>query len=201
MKIVKTLIFLVFAIGLTSQLNAQYDYPGANDSDGTSSKNRRDREGEPRIFFGGNLGLSFGSYTYVELAPTIGYKITPRLWAGLGPKYLYVKLKNYYEYDAYGIKTFASFTILKDINETVNIGLGDIFLYAENESLNVDLYNDQSNPPVYKGRGWVNITLLGGGMRFPIGIRGGFSFMLLWDVTQNPYYYYPSPEIRIVFDY
>ena len=59
-----------------------------------------------RLFFGGNVGLSFGSLTYINVAPTIGYKITEKFGMGLGPTYTYYndrRFVNYkYETQIYG---------------------------------------------------------------------------------------------------
>jgi hypothetical protein len=182
----------------------QYENPDdTGESEKNDGKGGKSRYSESRFFFGGNLGLSFGTYTYIEIAPLAGYKITPRLWAGLGPKYMYIRQRDYYENSIYGLKTFASFTILKDISETININLGDIFVYGENETLNLaPLYYSILTGQYFTGeRSWYNITLIGGGMRFPIGPRAGFSIMALWDITQNPEYHYSNPEIRISVDF
>ncbi len=197
--IIVTLLFLL--LGTTWTL-AQYDYPGqGEEDDANKKKERKGNYAESRFFFGGNLGLSFGSYTYIELAPIAGYRITPRLAAGIGPKYMYIKSKGLYETNLYGLKGFASFTIFKNISETINIGLGDIFAWAENETINTERFYPTPGGYASAGRFWYNITLVGGGLRFPIGARGGFSLMALWDVTQNPEYSYQNPEIRMIFDF
>jgi hypothetical protein len=174
-------------------LLAQYDYPGETTEE-EHKEQKRSRYQESKFFFGGNLGLSFGTYTYIEIAPLVGYKVIPRLWVGLGPKYMYMKQKDLYETSIYGFKTFASFTVFQNISETIPINLGDVFIYAENESLNFESY-------IYNERKWVNIMLVGGGMRFPIGQRSGLSILVLWDVTQNPEYRYLNPEMRIQFHF
>jgi len=198
----KKYLFLLLILSSCLSAIAQYDYPGENEESVEGKEKKKGWYRESKLFFGGNLGLSFGSYTYIELAPLVGYRITPRLAAGLGPKYMYVKERDYYETSIYGLKTFAQFAIIKNLNETINIGIGDIFAYVENESLNIEpLFYDQYGN-FYKGnRRWVNITLVGGGLRFPLGERAGFSIMALWDVTQNPYYSYPNPELRISVDF
>jgi hypothetical protein len=38
-------------------------------------------------------------------------------------------------------------------------------------------------------------------MRYPIGQKGGVSLLVLWDISQNPYYYYQNPEIRLGFSF
>jgi len=50
-----------------------------------------------RLFYGGGLGLQFGSATLIEIAPVIGYKITPKFGIGIGPTY------KYYSYEYYNV--------------------------------------------------------------------------------------------------
>lgn len=198
---IKKYLFLLLALSTFVSAFAQYDYPddagGSDENGGEKTSKYR----ESKFFFGGYLGLSFGSYTYIELAPIVGYKITPRLSAGLGPKYMYIKESNFYETSVYGLKALALFAIFKDLNKTINLGIGDIFAYVENETLNIEPIYLTNNGYVKGERGWVNITLVGGGLRFPMGARAGLSIILLWDVSQNPYYNYSNPELRISIDF
>jgi hypothetical protein len=202
MKIKKYLILILFLFASLSVI-AQYDYPEDTEESEEVKNKKKGWYRDSKLFFGGYFGLSFGTYTYIELAPIVGYRIVPRLAVGLGPKYMYIKERSYYETSVYGIKTFAQFAIFKNINETINIGIGDIFIYAENESLNIEpmYWDPYTNTYIRGDRGWVNITLIGGGLRFPIGERAGFSIMVLWDVSQNPYYQYTNPEIRLSFEF
>ncbi len=200
---IKKYLFIFLMLSACISAIAQYEYP---DKSGESVDGKQKKKGwykESKFFFGGYLGLSFGTYTYIEIAPIAGYRITPRLSAGLGPKYMYIKESNYYETSIYGIKAFTQFSIFKNINETINIGIGDLFAYVENESLNIKpMYYDPYSNSYHGGkRGWVNITLLGGGLRFPLGERAGFSILILWDISQNPYYSYSNPEIRLSVDF
>ena len=52
-----------------------------------------------KLFAGGSVGLSFGSYTLVNLSPQIGYRFNKYLSSGIGFNLLYVSLK---EKDQYG---------------------------------------------------------------------------------------------------
>ncbi|MGD2035520.1 MAG: hypothetical protein PVF73_10720 [Bacteroidales bacterium] len=210
MKIKKYIILMTLAVTCFSAM-AQYEYPGETEESNKENGKKKGWYRDSKLFFGGNLGLSFGSYTYIEVAPIVGYRLTPRLSLGLGPKYMYIKERSYYETSVYGLKTFALFAIFKDINETINIGIGDVFVYLENETLNVEpLYQQLTYYPGYpypyityykEPRTWVNVTLVGGGLRFPLGQRAGFSIMILWDVTQNSDYRYSNPEVRISVDF
>lgn len=202
MKSFKYLIIIIPLFLLSSIIKAQYENPDGEGNE-NQKEQKRSKYQESKFFFGGNLGLSFGTYTYIEIAPLAGYKITPRLWAGLGPKYMYLKQKNYYETSIYGLKTFATFTIFKNISETININIGDIFVHIENEILSLEeIYFDPINYAYFKGnRNWHNIILAGGGMRFPLGMRGGISIYALWGFTKDAELLYSNPEIRIGFDF
>jgi hypothetical protein len=206
MKISKLILSLaLLQIGISSIL-AQYDYP---DSGVTEDKQRLKKEekakglnAESHVFFGGNLGLSFGSYTYIELAPTIGYKFTERFWGGIGPEYMYFSYRDWnYQTSIYGFRNFASFAVLKDINEVINLNIGSIFLYAENEVLSIQpLVPDTSGYLVQGARNWYDILLGGIGIRMPIGNRSGISFIVLWGLTESASMLYSNPEIRLSID-
>src|SRR5688572_11858407 len=69
-----------------------------------------------RLFFGGNFGLQFGSYTYVDISPMVGYKITERLAAGVGATYIYYSVDDHvynlnYKTHIYGGSIFSRFRV------------------------------------------------------------------------------------------
>lgn len=202
MNISKLIILLLLLSGCFKSVSAQYEYPGEESENGKNKKSRRMEDS--RIFFGGNIGLSFWTdYAYIELSPLVGYKITHRFWAGGGPKYMYIKQSTFYQSSIYGIKTFASFAILDKINEVTNLGLGSISLYAENELLSIEpLYFNSSTYTYYTGeRDWYDILLAGFSLRFPLGDRLGFSIIVLWGLTDSADLLYSNPEIRLSVDF
>jgi hypothetical protein len=164
---------------------------------GPDSKQKEEKPAfSQRLLFGGELGLSFGSITYIKIAPLVGYRLTDRLAAGLGPIYIYEKYKYYnWETSIYGVKFFTSFTIIKGKSEGGVLGIGNIQFYAENEVINVEKY-DMENERI-----WIDNVLIGGGLFQPLGERFGISFYVLWDVTQNIYspYYSNNPVFRFGF--
>jgi hypothetical protein len=64
------------------------------------------------LFYGGYVGLAFGSGQYVELSPLVGYRFSPDFGAGVGLLYRYRK-DNYYGHDVsltdYGANAFARY--------------------------------------------------------------------------------------------
>ena len=152
-----------------------------------------------RIVYGGDIGLSFGSITYIKLAPVVGYRLTDRLTTGLGPIYIYERYKLYHwETSTYGGKLFASFTVYKGSDRQNILGIGDIQLHVENEVINVEKF-DEITP---NSRIWIDDLLVGGGLYQPIGGRFGISIFILWDVTQNRYspYYNNNPIFKFGFN-
>jgi len=44
-----------------------------------------------KLTFGGNFGATFGTVTYVNLSPQVGYKVTERFIPGISATYIYYK--------------------------------------------------------------------------------------------------------------
>jgi hypothetical protein len=194
------LVFLLFSFNL--QLLAQYEYPGAEDS--TAVKHKKGKYASSKIFLGGNLSLMIGEPTDIQINPIIGYMLTPRLSAGGGPMYMYYK---YYDYktNTWGIRFFGQFIVLKDLSKKININIGDIFIYAEDDILNYDpLYNIVGTNTYYTlndNRQWIDIPLAGFGMRFPLGQKAAFSISCLWYLRSNLNFDNQGPSIRLGFNF
>jgi len=148
-----------------------------------------------RFYFGGNLGLQFGSSTYIDLSPLVGYKITEKLSAGVGATYIYYSIKetayNYgYETSIYGGRVFGRYHFMENL-----------FAHVETEILNMEV------PAIISGSNQYtlvreNITsvLAGGGYAQPIGERSALVMMLLWNFNEDQYSPYQNPIFRIGFN-
>jgi len=150
-----------------------------------------------RIVFGADIGLSFGSITYIKLAPDVGYRFTNRLTMGLGPIYIYERYKHYnWETSIYGGKLFASFTVYNGSQKENRFGIGDLMFHVENEIVNVEKFDDLE-------RIWIDNVLVGAGLYQPLGGRVGVSIFILWDITQNRYspYYLNNPIFKFSFNF
>lgn len=138
-----------------------------------------------RIFLGGDLGLSFGSYTYIRIAPMLGYRISDRLAVGAGPSYTYFKDSRYqpaYETSIYGGSVFGQYFIFEPI-----------FLQTEFEMLNLDTYKfDPIAEEVITGRTTIPVWLVGGGYSERTAGGSGFFLSVLYDLIQDPNSPYPN---------
>lgn len=140
-----------------------------------------------RFFIGGNLGLNFGSLTYINISPTIGYRVTEKFGVGLGPSYSYYsdnRDKNYkYSTNTYGGRLFTQYQLLESV-----------LLYSEYEMINVEVPNLLFTKLI---RTNVSSLFVGGGYTQQFG-RGNsaVSLMLLYNVLESDYNIYENPIIR-----
>lgn len=139
-----------------------------------------------RLFYGGNVGLNFGTITYVYLAPTIGYKITELFGVGVGPSYSYLKDKRYtnyiYETSSYGGRIFAQYRVHPKA-----------ILYGEYEVINAEVPNLLQTKLI---RTNIESILLGAGYVTPISNRSSFVLMGLWNFSPSQYSIYENPILR-----
>ena len=158
---------------------------------------------DSRWFYGGNLGLMFGTYTVIDIAPLVGYRVTDRFHVGGGINYTYYKYSEdgtyngstttggyTYSTNIYGGRLFARF-----------YPLSNIFLHVEDELINLDLPNEDFYPKyVVLERQWLNSVLVGGGYGYAFNADGPFlSLMMLFRLNNDfeDFYPYQNPIIRV----
>lgn len=132
-----------------------------------------------RLWFGGGIGLSFGTVTAVQLNPLVGVQLdrAQKLSVGLGPSYAYYRDNRYtpaYELSNYGYRIFSRYRVIEQA-----------FLHAEFLHMNTQSFFDN-----HTGRIWVPHLLLGAGYVQPIGGRTSFYLQVLFEVLQDPYSVY-----------
>ena len=172
-----------------------------------------------RIFFGGDFWLSIGTNTYIDIAPLVGYRITPRFSAGIGPIYIFQKdrlsyldtiINNtaYYRtynlrYSTYGGRLFMTYDLIQELDKYLPVNLGTILVHCENEVISVEkIYRDQNYRYHLSGdRLWIDNMLVGGGLRQPVGRRASINLLILWDITENKYSPHSNPVFRMGFSF
>lgn len=136
------------------------------------------------IFFGGELGMQFGTLTFINLSPFAGYKVTERLSLAVGPKYLYYREKidkaTVYSTSMYGGRGFARYNITPAL-----------FAHAEYEVLNLETY--------FNRRENIESIFAGGGFRQRLGERSFLVLSALWNLNYSRYSPYINPVIRVEF--
>ncbi len=126
-----------------------------------------------RIYFGGSLGLTFGTYTRIGLYPMMAYKFTPKFSGGVKILYEYVK-DNYYtpsaEFSNYGGSLFSRYRLFPQL-----------YLHAEYQMINFEWYNFNGE----SSREWVPFLYLGGGYSQNVGGNAWLNMQVLFDVLQD----------------
>jgi hypothetical protein len=168
----KVLLFL-FILLLTQSMKAQ-DYS----TDRNDSLKLKDR-----IFFGGNLGLQFGGFTYIEIAPIMGLHLTEKIDIGSGILYTYSKNNvDLYTNQLYGANIYGQATIFKPVIAHAQFEiLQDNFRAATGE------ISSQ----------WFQAVLVGGGIKQPIGERGYSYLLVLWNLNNSYDSPYSNPIIKV----
>jgi len=151
-----------------------------------------------RLFYGGNLGLQFGTITDIEISPLIGIWVLPRIGIAAGPSYRYYK-DPIDRTSIYGGITYIQFIFLQDLNNIIPLGLhAGLFLQAEYELLSLESTFFKI-APYDTGRFLTGTALIGGGMSQYISQRSSLNLSLLWALNDAGYGIYSNPEIRITF--
>ncbi len=136
-----------------------------------------------KMFFGGGIGLGFGTYTAVEISPLVGYKPVENLYLGVKGTYQYYANNNTsFNTSIYGGSLFGTYILLDKL-----VG------YAEYEVLSVEksLYTYNT------GRVWVGSPIVGGGYSARMGGKARLMILALWSLNDNIYAPYSNPMIRV----
>ncbi len=172
----KKLIFILTIVLSVTTLSAQ-DTTSVASAPVPEKQKKSDK-----IYYGGNIGLSFGSYTMIAIRPLVGYKLTPQLSGGAKLSYEYIKDTRYtstHNASNYGGSLFARYRVVQPV-----------YLHAEYAAMNYQLYNTLGD----SNREWVPFLLLGGGYSQQIGSNTWVNAQILFDVLQNSNSPYRSGE-------
>lgn len=148
-----------------------------------------------RIFYGGSLGLQFGTLTDIDVSPVVGLWVLPRLNLAAGPKYRFMK---YYDerVNVYGGRIYTQFFFIRDIDNIIPMGVHlGLFLHAEDEFYRYEYSNGVDSESYF-----INTPLAGGGISQPIGQRASVNIMFLF-ALEDTYEIYADPTIRISFTF
>jgi hypothetical protein len=170
----KSFIVIFYLMALVTYANSQEIEPK---QEAPIQIDEQPKEKEPfknKLYTGGNLGLTFGTYTNVMIAPILGIRWSPKFSTELGVEYNYTKDNRYeseYSYNQYGGRVNAQYFIIPQL-----------FAHAEFAGLSMEQYNLNYNK---KERNFVPFLYLGAGYRQYMSKRSYVSFRILFDVLNN----------------
>lgn len=137
-----------------------------------------------KVFVGGNLGLQFGTSTFIDISPLAGYRFTDKISGGFGATYQYFHYRDALynlETNVYGGRIFGRYLFTDNI-----------FGHAEYEYLNLEAFD------FFPSRR-VDVTSLLGGVGYiqRFGRNSSIVAMVLYNFTESIYTPYNNPIIRI----
>ncbi len=192
MRILKiiSLLFILASLTTFEPVHAQYtNTTGLKEGQVMQKKKKSGLADRSRWFVGGMLGGGFSTYSsYAEVAPLIGYKVTPNFHVGSRITYIFQSYKDYYtgqriNLHIYGGSLLARYGLFKFL-----------FVQSEYEILSVPVY------PYEGTRTAVNSLFVGGGLMQSSG--NGFATVgIFYNVLDNPNSPYSNPLIRIGFGF
>lgn len=154
-----------------------------------------------RLFFGGNVGLQFGTITDIQLAPVVGLWVLPRLAVAVGPDYHFFKYQRL-QTNIYGGKGYMEFVIFQNINKFIPMGSNTgIFIHVEDEILSLESAFWKEQNTYTSDRFYINTLLAGPGLSQQIGRRASLNIMFLWALNDSGYGIYGNPDIRVSFTF
>ncbi len=176
----KMLLLLIVAVSLAGSAAAQYTTPVEED---VSEKKGFDPS---RLFFGGNFGLTFGNFTFINVSPVVGYRLTEKFSAGTQINFIYQSNKIEYapniydksEYAYVGLGVFGRYNPIKFL--LLNVQPEMNYIWGKTKYVSV------GNTYEYKQEGkFVPSVLVGAGAAIPTGARGAMMVMIQYDIVQN----------------
>lgn len=165
------------------------------------------RNHKGKFFLVPELWLAFGTTTYVELSPMLGYHLTERISTGFGPHYIYLSQRaipvnpHSYHTHVYGVKGFARLALITQAEKYLPVNLfSDIFAHVEYEGMSLEkaYYYSPSYPD--DGRFIYHGLMVGGGLIQDIGPRNSVSIMVLWNLNESSRSPYSNPVFRIGYN-
>jgi hypothetical protein len=161
---IKYFITFMLVLGLTPLYGLQAD----------SAKIRSAAKKEPsKVYYGGTVGLNFGSYFRISVTPLVGYKVHPKASIGVKVGYEYIEDKRYDQKltaSNYGGSVFTRYLVHPRV-------------YAHAEFAYISYKYRISN--IETEREWVPFILVGGGYMQPISPRTVLIVEVLVDVLQD----------------
>ena len=183
--LISTLMFLlVFSKGQAQVMNPYGPAPKNYDEEEEKPAKKFDPN---RLVFGGNLAVSFGDFTFVNISPQVGYQFSNMLTAGAGINYINTGVT--YR-DVAGNKLFKESFSYAGMNIFGRLfPTNFLFLMAQPE-LNYSWGRIKSftgQPEVKLEGAWVPSFLVGGGLMMGgQGGRGGLMLSIQYDLAQDP---------------
>jgi len=149
------------------------EQPSAQEAPAAAPAPKKKGSVKDKLYYGGHVNFSIGSYSLIGIEPYVGYKIIPRLSAGATFRYDYISDNRYqqnYNTHTWGGSVFSRLVLFRGL-----------YAHVEAAQYNYEFfYSDGSSQ-----REWVPFVFVGGGFSRRIGKRSSLNAQVLFDVLQD----------------
>lgn len=155
------------------------------------------------VQFGGGLGLSFGNFTNITVAPAAIYNVNDYVSAGVGLLGSYVAARDSYKSTILGGSLISLFNPIKEIQ--LSIEIEQVHVNAVQQYSTIPLGMNGNYDPMQSGSGyelknnfWTTALFVGGGYNTGNVTVGG-RYNLLFDKNKSAYSAAFIPFVRVFF--
>ena len=155
-----------------------------------------------RHFYGSYIGFDLGMINQFEGSALIGYRIIPRLHAGLGGKYQYYydkRLGSVFRANIFGPMVFTDLIAIKDLDDFLPFRFidGAFFIHAEMNLFSLPERHFAINiEQPDKKRFFRPTWLTGAGLKRQAGASSYFHVLLMIDISAHSNKVYSNPVLR-----
>ena len=141
-----------------------------------------------KVTFGGGLGLAFGNFTNVTIAPSAKYGFSEQFSVGTGLQYSYISSNNVYKSNIFGGSVFTLYNPVPEVQLSLDV-----------EELNVNSTFDAIGGfQAANSSFWTRALFVGGGYSFG-GVTIGGRYNVLFDKNKSAYSNAFMPFVRVFF--
>lgn len=197
------LVVCLLCFTLSAKLFAQNNHPylgGDNNSTATAPANEQEGETTKKGFdksklrIGGALGATFGNYTYIQVAPVVGYRFFKWFEPGIGVAYQYQNYRgdaynNPFTAHVYGGNAYVRIYPWRNL-----FAQGQAVLYNFNQK-------EKVGTQTYKASVTYGNVLVGAGYNFEVGNNTFVSVQLMVNLIENALYPTRRPFLDFGFSF
>lgn len=147
-----------------------------------------------KVTFGGGLGLVFGNFTNLSIAPSAKYSFNEQFSVGTGLQYSYISSVNQYKSNIFGGSIFTLYNPIPEVQ--LSLDMEQLYVNTTYDFTIIPLPGTAQQLP--ESKFWTTALFVGGGYSMG-GLTIGGRYNLLFDKNKSAYSTAFMPFVRVFF--
>ena len=147
-----------------------------------------------KVTFGGGLGLAFGNFTNVTIAPSAKYAFSEQFSVGTGLQYSYISSNNVYKSNIFGGSVFTLYNPVPEVQ--LSLDMEQLYVNTTYDFSIIPLPGTAQQLP--ESKFWTTALFVGAGYNLG-GITVGGRYNVLFDKNKSAYSQAFMPYVRVFF--